>query len=281
MSKLCFEEKQFCWKTYKFVHLCGLRAEGTFHLSRRLRGRSVQRALTVSWGALKEKQFFRRTHQIFDRFRTLGKKTWGFAHFYQASCQNCIFLSPGKTLRKFFLLKELHFDSSLSSFQPKKMSLAKLHQEHCQNSILCVNETLRGKFNLLRNGKVLFIFFGLRLEKNLEFSENFGKVVRAAFLVSSKFFDKNTFLNSKQFPPTIWTFIREKLWLPQKTYQLECQKCILRVQNNLWRKKVFLGKHVFFDQFLTLSQKSSDFCKILSVELSKLPFFVSIKQFEE
>ena len=192
MSKLCFEEKQFCWKTYKFVHLCGLRAEGTFHLSRRLRGRSVQRALTVSWGALKEKQFFRRTHQIFDRFRTLGKKTWGFAHFYQASCQNCIFLSPGKTLRKFFLLKELHFDSSLSSFQPKKMSLAKLHQEHCQNSILCVNETLRGKFNLLRNGKVLFIFFGLRLEKNLEFSENFGKFVRAAFLVSSKFFDKKT-----------------------------------------------------------------------------------------
>ena len=144
-------------------------------------------------------------------------------------------------------------------FSRKKMTLAKLHQADCQNCILCVNETLRGKINLLKNGYVLFIFFGLRLEKKLESSENFGKVVKAAFLVSSIFSKKSTFLNSIQYPPTFWTFIREKLWRQQKTYQLECQNCILRVQNNLWRKKVFLEKQVFFDQFLTLSHKNSDF----------------------
>ena len=183
MPKLCFEEKQFCWKTYKFVHLFGLRAEGTFHLSRRLRGRSVQRALTVSWGELEEKQFFRRTHHIFDRFSKLWEKNLGFGSILPGELSKLHFLSPGKTLTKIFCWKNYNLIHLFRVLSRKKMTLAKLHQADCQNCILCVNETLRGKINLLKNGYVLFIFFGIRLEKKLESSENFGKVVRAAFLM--------------------------------------------------------------------------------------------------
>ena len=202
VSKLCFEEKQFCWKTYKFVHLFGLRAEGTFHLSRRLRGRSVQRALTVSWGALEEKQFFRRTHQIFDRFRTLGKKLGVWLNFTWRVVKTAFFRVQEKLWGKFFCWKNYILIHLFRVFSRKKMSLAKLHQEHCQNCILCVNETIRGKINLVKNGYVLFIFFGLWLEKKLESSENFGKVVRAAFFESSNFFEK------KAFSWTIYNFLQ-------------------------------------------------------------------------
>ena len=125
VSKLCFEENRFCWKKYKFVHLFGLRAEENFHLSRRLRGRSVQRALTVSWGAFEEKQFFRRPHQILIVFPNFGKKHGVSLIFTRRVVKTAFFLSPGKTLRKIFLLKKLHFDSSLSSFQPKKNVFSK------------------------------------------------------------------------------------------------------------------------------------------------------------
>ena len=125
MSKLCFEEKQFCWKTYKFVHLFGLRAEENFHLSRRLRGRSVQMALTVSWGELEEKQFFRRTHQIFDRFSKLWEKKLGVWLNFTRRVAKTAFFESRKNFGENFLLEKLQFDSSLSSSQPKKNDFSK------------------------------------------------------------------------------------------------------------------------------------------------------------
>ena len=133
-------------------------------------------------------------------FRTLGKKTWGLAQFYQASCQNCIFWVQEKLWGKFFCWKNYILIHLFRVFSRKKMTWEKLQQADCQYCIPCVNETLRGKINLLKKGYVLFIFFGLRLEKKLESSENFGKVVRAAFLVSSSFFEK------KHFPEQYTTF---------------------------------------------------------------------------
>ena len=139
------------------------------------------------------KTIFRRTPRISIVFPNFGKKTWGLAQFYQASCQNCIFWVQEKLWGKFFRWKNYILIHLFRVFSRKKMTLEKLQQADCQDCIPCVNETLRGKINLLKKGYVLFIFFGLRLGKKLESSENFGKVVRAAFLVSSSFFEKKHF----------------------------------------------------------------------------------------
>ena len=148
-----FWGKTILLKKIQICHLFGLRAEGSFHLSRRLRVRSVQRALTVSWGTLEEKQFFRRTHKIFDRFRTLGKKLGIWLNFTRRVVKTAIDSFDSSELKNYVLIHLFRV------FSRKKMTLAKLHQADCQNCILCGNETLRGKINLLKKRYVLFIFF--------------------------------------------------------------------------------------------------------------------------
>ena len=120
VSKLCFEENRFCWKKYKFVHLFGLRAEESFHLSRRLRGRSFQRALTVSWVTLEEKQFFRRTHQIFDRFRTLGKKLGVSLIFTRRVVVKTAFFESRKNFEENFFAEKTTFWLISVEFSPEK-----------------------------------------------------------------------------------------------------------------------------------------------------------------